>query len=163
MRYSYAWDVTPRLLGEAVWESYPDVAEAEWHKTEWYSPEGWPLKGYVSLHGTILLSKEIEEVYPWAEYGKEFPGRLLLVYEPDNMRKNVWVHCGATDPATIDGQGGLKGRVYYDPGPETVDMTSHRFHPASISGLVVGAIGVFVFAVYLRSWLRERRAAVYQQ
>jgi len=40
-----------------------------------------------------------------------------------------------------------------------VDTTASRFHPASIGGLVVGAMGVFVFAVYMREWLRARRAA----
>ncbi len=32
-----------------------------------------------------------------------------------------------------------------------------RFHVASIAGLVVGAMGVFVFSVALRHWLWERR------
>ena len=35
--------------------------------------------------------------------------------------------------------------------------TASRFTGASIAGLVVGAMGVFVFTVALRHWLRERR------
>jgi hypothetical protein len=33
-----------------------------------------------------------------------------------------------------------------------------RFHGASVAGLVVGAMGIFIFGLYLRSWLRERKA-----
>jgi hypothetical protein len=38
-----------------------------------------------------------------------------------------------------------------------------RFHPASIAGLVVGAMGVFMFSVALRHWLRERREVMTQE
>jgi hypothetical protein len=40
-----------------------------------------------------------------------------------------------------------------------IDTTASRFHPASVAGLVVGAMGAFIFSLYLRSWLRERKAA----
>ncbi len=39
-----------------------------------------------------------------------------------------------------------------------IDPGSSRFTGASIAGLVVGAMGMFVFSVALRQWLRERRA-----
>ncbi len=39
-----------------------------------------------------------------------------------------------------------------------VDVEAGRLHGASIAGLVVGAMGVFVFTVALRHWLKERRA-----
>jgi len=38
-----------------------------------------------------------------------------------------------------------------------VDTTASRFHPASIAGLVVGAMGCFIFGLYLRAWLRARK------
>jgi len=37
------------------------------------------------------------------------------------------------------------------------------FHGVSIAGLVVGAMGVFVFSVALRHWLKERKAAMVQE
>jgi hypothetical protein len=40
-----------------------------------------------------------------------------------------------------------------------LDTTASRFHGASIAGLVVGAFGSFVFALYLRQWLQERKMA----
>ncbi len=33
-----------------------------------------------------------------------------------------------------------------------------RLHPASVAGLVVGAMGCFIFGLYLRRWLREKKA-----
>ena len=33
-----------------------------------------------------------------------------------------------------------------------------RFHGASIAGLIVGAFGSLVFALYLRQWLLARKA-----
>ncbi len=56
---------------------------------------------------------------------------------------------------------GLPGRVVRRSdgrGPLILDATRSRFHPASIAGLVVGAMGCFIFGLYLRQWLRERRA-----
>ncbi len=57
----------------------------------------------------------------------------------------------------------VTGRVapYWDFGDQTIwyfDSRASRFHPASIAGLVVGAMGVFVFGAALKAWLRERKA-----
>jgi len=41
--------------------------------------------------------------------------------------------------------------------PLSLDSTAGRWHPASVGGLVVGAMGALVFGLYLRSWLRARR------
>ncbi len=38
-----------------------------------------------------------------------------------------------------------------------LNLRASRFHGASVAGLVVGAMGVFVFTVALRHWLGERR------
>ncbi len=39
-----------------------------------------------------------------------------------------------------------------------LDTTEGRWHAASISGLVVGAMGVFIFGLAVRHWLKKRRA-----
>jgi hypothetical protein len=44
-----------------------------------------------------------------------------------------------------------------DPTVAIVDPSASRFHSASIVGLVVGAMGLFVFCLYLWSWSPERR------
>jgi len=60
--------------------------------------------------------------------------------------------------------GYLEGRIKIDPDriawPLWLDTTASRFHPASIAGLVVGAMGCFIFGLYLRRWLAARRAAL---
>jgi len=40
----------------------------------------------------------------------------------------------------------------------SIDTTASRFHSGSIAGLVVVAMGCFIFGLYLRVWLRERKA-----
>jgi hypothetical protein len=42
----------------------------------------------------------------------------------------------------------------------TLDTTASRFHPASVAGLVVGAMGCFIFGLFLRRWLKERTASI---
>ena len=44
-----------------------------------------------------------------------------------------------------------------------LDISASRWHPASVAGLVVGSMGAFIFALYLRGWLRGRRASVAPQ
>jgi len=41
-----------------------------------------------------------------------------------------------------------------------VDTTASRWTGASVAGLVVGAMGVSIFALHLKRWLRVRRLAV---
>ncbi len=154
MRYSYAWDVSPWSLSEATFRTYPDLADCS--EGESCSPKGWPLDGYVTLHGTALFDKKIGEAYPWVEYGRVYSGRMFVVHEPDDMGKNIWVHCDAADPVFMEWRGCVLGRVHYAPDPVTVDMTSSRFHPASIAGLMVGAMGLCVFGMYLLEWLAAR-------
>jgi hypothetical protein len=40
-----------------------------------------------------------------------------------------------------------------------LDCELSRFRPPSIAGLVVGAMGCFIFGLYLRRWLKARREA----
>jgi len=40
----------------------------------------------------------------------------------------------------------------------TVDTRASRLHPASVAGIVVGAMGVFIFGLHLRMWVKERKA-----
>jgi hypothetical protein len=54
----------------------------------------------------------------------------------------------------------LHGRVGQSPYSiafHVFDTTASRFHPASVAGLVVGAMGLFVFGTALRQYLRERK------
>jgi hypothetical protein len=52
------------------------------------------------------------------------------------------------------------GRValHHDHRPLGIDTTASRFTGATIAGLVVGAMGAFVFGAALGHWLNRRRA-----
>jgi hypothetical protein len=49
----------------------------------------------------------------------------------------------------------LTGYTRYGP---VILVRASRFHGGSIIGLAVGAMGCFIFGMYLRRWLRERRS-----
>jgi hypothetical protein len=179
MRYSYAWNVTPRTLIDAC-----DLGE------------GGSWKGvYVSVHGQIvslifgsasppvpptayvdvaqertkaevdarlrefqaeLRANVSEEEYREFErmYGPE--GFLVSAAWPD-MDYQLPVRVTSEEWGSRSGGLLLKGRVVEHPRGLAVDTTASRFHPASITGLVIGAMGVFVFGLALRHWLNERR------
>jgi hypothetical protein len=61
----------------------------------------------------------------------------------------------------------FRGRIWATRGGHSldwaeVDTAASRFTGASIAGLVVGAMGVFIFGLYLRAWLRDRKALASQ-
>ena len=71
---------------------------------------------------------------------RHFYGRLALP-------PNGW--------GTVMYSGHLQG---LEEGAPIVRAEASRFHAASVAGIVVGAMGCFVFGLYLRRWLRERKA-----
>lgn len=106
-----------------------------------------PLSSYVRLRGVV--------VDPLVETGAP-----LVSFLPDvvvGMR-------AARDPGegvlVVHGRHRWDYRLGDGPG-ETVpviDTMAGRWVPESVSGLVVAAMGAFVFALYFRKWLAERRA-----
>ncbi len=135
MRFSYCWDIVPRDM------HCPGKVKTH------------PLLGrFVRLRG-ILHSTKGE----YASVGDVDP-------EPGAMHTEVLF---ARDMASQRGeQVTAKARVrintYCDGDFQLVeyvlvDATASRLHGASIAGLVVGAMGLFVFPVALRHWLGERR------
>ena len=141
MRYSYCWDIT------------------EWTLEEHAGARGdWPEGAYVSVTGTVMVVLDAP-----ADLGF---GVVSLMWgkEPPLGCQDIQV----ADPSvfTEGSQGTVKGRadLEYDEAQGTLDYdyldtTTSRFHGASIAGLVVGAMGVFVFTVAFRHWLKERASA----
>ncbi|MHC4199474.1 MAG: hypothetical protein ACYSU0_05740 [Planctomycetota bacterium] len=81
-----------------------------------------------------------------------------FVFAPFETNSEARRHVGRS--ATLTGRVRM-GKYFWSPqssssGP-TLDTAASRFTGASIAGLVVGAMGVFVFTVALRHWLGERR------
>ncbi len=169
MRYSYCWDVEPLTFSELTppnssWSvtnlhgryvrvsgsvmnvqrgrpnAFPDVPMLEVRDRQ------WPRLSVVS----VIFPDSAD--LPCESGGHAtFIGRAHALFS-DEDREHFW----NARPSTK-----LNGRVVLlDPmrfGQPIVDTTASRWHGASIAGLVVGAMGVFVFTVALRHWLGERR------
>ena len=139
MRFSYAWDVTPSHLSEA----------------EDRMRQGrWPSGAWARLHGQVWWQDTGESAWTWFTVADGAASRPVAVFAPrvaDFDYPSEFVGRVAHKLAGNMGIG-ISMPVFV-----TVDTTASRFHPASIAGLVVGAMGVFVFGLYLRMWVKERR------
>ena len=150
MRYEYCWEVTPVDLHSPPVPFYAGYVDNPYFgclvrlrgTADAWCVQECPEEGTGgAFHWIAFMPGEVGGCrvrlaadVPMAE-GEEIDvvGRVILVGD---------------GPRTSD------GRTYW---PLCVDPTASRLHPASIAGLVIGAMGVFVFAVALRHWLRERR------
>ena len=77
---------------------------------------------------------------------------IFDIVEVDVPRHDLpapWRHGEWTGRVTV-----ASSAVYAMP---RLDTTASRFAPESVAGLVVGAWGLFIFGLYLRRWLAERR------
>jgi hypothetical protein len=146
MRFSYPWQVpSDSFYDFESWNHAPSTAPP---------PNRALLERYVELRGAAYDPRTNR---PGLE---EAAARSIRV---DSCAS--WVLL--TDRAAADDAIGRKvvltGRVLPAKGhagagyPFIVDTTASRFHGASIAGLVVGAMGVFVFTIALQHWLKERR------
>ncbi len=140
MRYSYVWDTDATALNQP-WRGHAKHADG-----------AWPDDAYVSFSGKV--------------YGRFRRKETSIVYIRDGdefVNVTMWdAHAPPTgSEATIFGR--VKPHLHEHVSTSAVDTTASRFHGASIAGLVVGAMGVFVFTVGLRHWLGERRTAIAQE
>ncbi|MHC5057023.1 MAG: hypothetical protein ACYTKD_20285 [Planctomycetota bacterium] len=98
--------------------------------------------------------------WPCDAPASEAAARLDVEVPPDS-EDWIWV---AVDRERVPPQRSVRefrGRVAYDPfAPGGVVVETHlgRLTGAAVAGLVVGAMGVFIFGLYLRRWLLERKA-----
>ena len=165
MRFSYAWSVTQRQLPSRVLAIGDDYREE-------YSD--WPTGTLVSLRGTVVRRQ------PVRTYLRDGSSRLAKCAFVKKLVKGEWgiidppdvvlVELSEDAPCPINEDAEFIGRIRVvqaevdiTPGAKLhyricmLDTATPRFHGASIAGLVVGAMGVFVFAVALRHWLGARR------
>ena len=162
MRYSYAWDVTPSEVASPSSVRPPLMDH--------------PSEGrYVRTAGP-LTSSVLRAFGKWNSATSTLELERLARVGAADSRAYVRLPAGQTTPAEMTAV--LAGRIVasrtilladgaheipLDHGEKAgyahiIDTTASRFHPASIAGLVVGAMGVFVFTVALRHWLAERKA-----
>jgi hypothetical protein len=149
MRFSYAWPL--------------DVGDGSFHYG--YVSDGGVTAGVV--RSTYAHYAEVRGLPAQLPMPSDYGGRSeLLVF----MREGREYCCVLVrgDAASLPARKTvrLKGRVLLTEMHGSgslqrlrLDSTASRFHGASIAGLVVGAMGALVFMLYLRAWLRERKAA----
>ncbi len=150
MRYSYAWPLSPKdLVGE---ESGMSFGAALFR---------------MRLGGAYVIVRG-EGSGSWDLDGSP----VVCLSDPSDRRRRINVLLLGTrkrpvlqerDKAlalhVIGTETTVTGRVVaLDDGLLALSITASRFTGASIAGLVVGAMGMFVFAAALRHWFERRRA-----
>ncbi|MHC4248869.1 MAG: hypothetical protein ACYS9X_07050 [Planctomycetota bacterium] len=157
MRYSYAWAVTPsRLRREAGFASSRkqswDRAYARLEGARGIYLEFRPRVDVARIRVGELVREETNgKTVTWSAFTWSLPHIDHAVAVtiprrdmPEPFRRDEWT--GRVEaPSSSSSVPGL-------------DATAGRLTPESVAGLVVGAWGTFVFAMYLRRWLASRRA-----
>ncbi|MHC4199476.1 MAG: hypothetical protein ACYSU0_05750 [Planctomycetota bacterium] len=146
MTYSYCWEVKPRHFWttedmSAHYEDMPDIMPRP-SIQERMGLRLWPDDSYIGSYVRVRGHRLFGETSAFL-CEADHPELAVRVNNGDE-----WV---APPPLVATGRAEL-----WVPIP-VVDIAASRFHGASIAGLVVGAMGVFVFSVALRHWLVERR------
>jgi hypothetical protein len=157
MRYSYAWDVT----GRDFWSEGPAALS---DSSPGIRVIGSETSGTVDFFfDPALLGRYVRTTGPASHWGRGTPissyGRHVLVALDDDR---LFFYLQLTDQLeeTEMREGmetAVRGRAILLLEGPAVDATASRFTGASVAGLVVGAMGLFVFTVALRHWLGERR------
>jgi hypothetical protein len=164
MRYSYAWDVTPTDLfvtedGRSLHRWPDDTFVAMQGRVRWETP---PHDGIQDLEACDLQGGahivQVRAAATTSSSGGDVDWQQVPTGFASN-RHEVFV--GRVECEEV------VGIALYSGGSEVtedvmvcVDTTASRFHGASITGLIVGVMGVAVFVMYLRTWLRERKACL---
>jgi hypothetical protein len=135
MRFSYAWEIN---LDDLPRSTAPG--------------EG----AFVRVRGTIEKHQSFNKHYY----------RFMITAKED---KQVWVFLPRGEVRDDEGAAAVvEGRIWNENFRgmfglgiygDVLDTSASRFHAASVAGLVVAAMGCFIFGLYFRAWLRERRAA----
>ncbi len=168
MRYSYAWSVTPeQLRGGDTTGHYLRMSAGVPRPMRFRTPstEPWvqPLDGpraerNFSVTGAGFYEKGYPELVRLHDHsGAIFPRLFVLRRYP--LATDYRLMYGVT---TAFAGRAWNARIHaggtaWTEDAVVFDATVSRFHGASIAGLVVGAMGVFVFTVAFRHWLGERR------
>ncbi|MHC4249523.1 MAG: hypothetical protein ACYS9X_10395 [Planctomycetota bacterium] len=156
MRHSYCWEVTPEDLA-GQWHERADAKEGDSRIEE---------SLYVRLRGVVRVWPDDTGM----THGIVGPGLvgttdISVVGEKDHA---IHVCLPRTGPTPPNGEiRAFTGRVIYihhttfHP-DQLIHAAAGRLTAESIAGLVIGAMGCFIFGLYLRAWLRERKALASQ-
>jgi hypothetical protein len=164
MRYSYCWPINVR-----------EIARSE-RRSESGAPLSPPYLGrFVEVKGIVHAAGRYEgELGGDLASGRVTPSRhtwIALDWPGRATSRGMAILEFSTAPPERGSQVTVRGRVdaqeelARDSGIEVqylLDGTQGRLHPASVAGLVVGAMGCFIFGLYLRRWLVDRKALASQ-
>jgi len=178
MRYSYCWDILVKDLPAALSgidpdplsgmpppAMDPDQVRKELSRYVWPEALGdhWLRERCVGLVGRVVS-------VPFSSYVIDDDGTNLCpqsVHVSDGTGVlNVLVFPSDMCPLSVGDHWRFRGRLVLnkwwwmdnsDINALALDTSAGRWHAASVGGLVVGAMGLFVFGLYLRSWLRGRK------
>ncbi|MHC4502879.1 MAG: hypothetical protein ACYTFI_06210 [Planctomycetota bacterium] len=161
MRYSYAWEVTPTDL---------------FLTDDGGNLHGWPDAAFVAVQGTVRWENpprdgvqrlelcdrkgcphivQVRALAATPSRSGDANWRLVPTgYAPDRQQPFVGrvQREMVTGIAMWSGGSGVTEDIMVE-----LDATASRLTGASVAGLVVGAMGVFVFGAALRQWLNRRR------
>jgi hypothetical protein len=143
MRYSYAWPVS----GGELWRvdlKRPGALYAPWpsHRRKYHD---------LYIRFSVRM-RSLDGAYrgpEWVRRDAYGPG-LLRVDLGDTLAPSEFPQEGREVT--------FLGRVNAWRRTPVMDTAASRFHPASIAGFVVGAMGCLIFGLYLRRWLVDRKA-----
>ncbi|MHC4247901.1 MAG: hypothetical protein ACYS9X_02110 [Planctomycetota bacterium] len=142
MSYSYAWETTTKEVQEAL-ENW----ETDWARRH---------RAYVRI-----VSSPLPVAYEFASWDNERVA-IQVEYDPSVVIVvETPFDCSDVGELRLP-DGPWEGRLMMSviDGPRIaamVDTTASRFTPETVAGLVVAAMGMGVFALYLKKWLAERR------
>ena len=140
MKHSYAW---PATADEVSREYIAHVKSGAARKGELLYGDPGP---YMAIRGTIDQTAVDDDGNVHGSFGPmrisaEFPPGTKLELGVERVYVGrMWYH------------GGMRGRFTYS----GLDGTASRYTAASVTGLIVGAAGLCVFALSVRRWLRKR-------
>lgn len=156
MRYSYCWTVSPTELADCR-----SSASGSCWEDRYVELSGRFLVVSDAHSGKAFIGEKTRQSWPRDPTGLATPIRpaaIPVVPEPGKLtvgprgawrgRVTLQAAVGEVDSATR--RISYKAELY-------LDEWASRFHPASVAGLVVAVFVTFVFALYLRRWLGERR------
>jgi hypothetical protein len=174
MRYSYAWHLTPADLG-ALWTA-ENLNKRHYKGRLWTfgsaEHRSWPVDSFVRVRAQWLDTDPPDDAQLLVDTGEGGFDCLHAIRNSESWQFVPDIESSPDFDMSLFGERWLYGRLVPDesmyggpfgslsrapPGTPIVDIRRGRLHGASIAGLVVGAMGVSVFTVALRHWLRKRR------
>ncbi len=153
MRFSHAWEVTPdemtpviaHLEGYVQLRAAKPAAIVEDRSLLLVGSQGLQTGGCI-----VRLPKPVATSGRWRQVSHSFGNLLVTEVENGSAQESYTGRFVSFQVPSKVSQRRVYATFY------GVDTTASRVHGASIAGLVVGAMGVFVFSVALRHWLWER-------